>query len=223
MTKFSGLLQRRNRRAKERRHPVLRQRLEQLLVDMEKDPEGRHWSHDGDYRIPAWYAGTDIVTPPAYVEEILRGVPGPKLELLDFRHNWPGRKVELVQWFRSWEPDPATGIALCVLVPLAVEVVEGESWAEVTPGKVRSWVRHANWGITEAEQEAADKAANMVAARRTVMRLAEKISQGMATGEEREEYEAAVKVTDGAKHDELRERWKAMRSRAKKIAEDLGL
>jgi hypothetical protein len=215
----------------ERRTPAIEieDPREYLVKQMERDPEGHfHATIAGDRRLPPWFGAEHGSAAPDDVADrvrrfIVERCVGQRPEEFEIRHNWFDRQMELIRWLPDFTPqDKAGKIALVTFTPLTLY-----QWADR-----QGWLPHGEgtldffWTCFAAHGEDAVKKAKYQAVKEawvTVNRLCSIVSQGVATGEQLDEYEAALRIADPDGWAETYELAKDMRRPMGALMDELGV
>lgn len=201
-----------------------------LAAQMERDPEGHfHATIAGDRRLPPWFGSEEGSRPELPLRErvfrtIVDRVIGQRAENLELRHNWFDRQIEFIKWMPDFTPqDHDEKIALVTLTPLTLyQWPDEQGWLPHGEGTldflVSRFAAHGEEDSVEKRQYREVKDAWM-----TVNRMCSIVSQGAATDEQLEEYEAALRIADPDGWAETYELAKDMRKPMTALMDEIGV
>jgi hypothetical protein len=199
----------------------------QMMADMERDPDGHYWANlPGDRRLPPWYVGAPFGAMPdwarAKLTAFLEGIAGLRPSLFDLFYNWVTDEFDFVRWIPSWEPQ-SPWLGLMTWAPLALDSWSGDlGWEGLTDRRLAKW-RMAFIQSPADLRSAQAKLAEYDEQMRTRMQLAPLVADGSATAEQREQYAAALAVTDGGSEAEYRDLADRLRKPMQDLATNSGL
>lgn len=203
---------------------------EDLVKQMERDPEGHfHATIAGDRRLPPWFGSEDGCRPELPLRErlyrtIQERVIGQRAEALELMHNWFDRQIEFIKWMPDFTPqDHDEKIALVTFTPLTLyQWPDRQGWLPHGEGTmdflVSNFAAHREEDTYEKAKYKAVKDAWV-----TVNRMCSIVSQGVATDEQLDEYEAALRIADPDGWAETYELAKDMRKPMVALMDEIGV
>ena len=201
-----------------------------LQLDLARDPEGHfHQSIAGDRRLPPWFGSESGSQPPVeirdrlyrFIDERCLAQPAGEYEI---RHNWFDEQMEFIRWILDFEScDYQQRVAVVTWTPLTLlEWRDSNGWL---PGGEalfdyiwRSFLTNDADTRRERQQQKEREEA-----KRYVMLLCSKVSQGVATDEELDEYEHQLRIAEPEQWAESIELAKDMIPFLKKEMDHLGI
>jgi len=201
-----------------------------LIEDMARDMEGHfHRSIAGDRRLPPWFGSeSGSQAPPEMIERLHRFinercVAQPAAEY-DIRHNWFDNMMEFIRWIPDFEScDKAEKIALVTWTPLTLmEWRDSVGWL---PGGEALFNYMWRCFLTNDADthRARQKARELEQAKLYVQRMCSKVSQGVATEEELDEYEYQLRIAEPEEWAESDQLAKDMIPHLKRKMDKLGI
>jgi hypothetical protein len=201
-----------------------------LIEDLARDPEGHfHQSIDGDRRLPPWFGSASGSQAPEeitdrlyrFIEERCTGQPPAEYDL---RHNWFDRQIEFIRWIPDFEScDRDEKIALITWTPLTLK--DWRDRAGWLPGGEALfdylWLCFMTNDADLRRQERHAK--EREDARVYVQAHCSRVSQGVATEEELDEYEHQLRIADPEQWAESHELAKDLVPILKKEMDELGI
>lgn len=201
-----------------------------LMVDMARDMEGHfHRSIGGDRRLPPWF-GSDSGSqaPPEILERLHRFIQerciAQEPAEYDLRHNWFDKTMEFIRWIPDFEScDKAEKIALVTWTPLTLlDWRDSVGWL---PGGEALFDHLWRCFLTNDADTQRDrhKLRQIEEAKLYVQQLCSKVSQGIATDAELEEYEYQLRIAEPDEWAESDQLAKDMIPFLKKRMDELGI